>query len=227
MRIFLTGATGYMGSAVLDALRRAGHTVAALVRDPEKAERLTMRGVHAILGDLSMPKYYIAAVEACDSIIHAAYEPMKRGSDLDRQAIDALLGAAVRRAAKGQPVSFVYTSAYGSSATRPARPLRTRPCVRHRSFRGCPITKRLVLGGGPRQAAAHRDCAPRHCLWRRARNHWRSAARRSQRAASRRRGRSKSLGMHLRARSRRSVCQGCDAPEASGIYHANDEAASG
>src|SRR5512134_2985478 len=48
MRIFLTGATGYVGSAVLDALRRAGHSVAALVRDPEKAERLTMSGVHAI-----------------------------------------------------------------------------------------------------------------------------------------------------------------------------------
>ena len=35
MRIFLTGATGYIGSAVLDALLRAGHEVTALVRDPE------------------------------------------------------------------------------------------------------------------------------------------------------------------------------------------------
>ncbi|HEY5616538.1 MAG TPA: NAD-dependent epimerase/dehydratase family protein [Vicinamibacterales bacterium] len=110
MRIFLTGATGYVGSAVLDALLRGGHTVTALVRDPEKAERMSLRGVQPIVGDLSMPKYYVGAVEACDSIIHAALEPMKRGPDIDRQAIDSLLGAAIRHAAKGQPVSFVYTS---------------------------------------------------------------------------------------------------------------------
>jgi nucleoside-diphosphate-sugar epimerase len=110
MRIFLTGATGYIGSAVLDALRRGGHTVTALVRDPEKAERMRLIGVQPIVGDLSMPKYYVAAVEACDSIIHTALEPMRRAQDLDRQAIDSLLGAAVRRAAKSQPVSFVYTS---------------------------------------------------------------------------------------------------------------------
>ena len=110
MRIFLTGATGYVGSAVLDALRRGGHTVTALVRDPEKAERMRLIGVQPIVGDLSMPKYYIAAAEACDSIIHTALEPMRRAQDVDRQAIDSLLGAAVRHAAKGQPVSFVYTS---------------------------------------------------------------------------------------------------------------------
>src|SRR3970040_1275433 len=110
MRIFLTGATGYVGSAVLDALLRGGHTVTALVRDPEKAERMSLRGVQPIVGDLSMPKYYVGAVEACDSIIHAALEPMKRGPDIDRQAIDSLLGAAIRHAAKGQPGSFVYTS---------------------------------------------------------------------------------------------------------------------
>ena len=111
MRIFLTGATGYVGSAVLDALLRAGHTVTALVRDPEKAERMSLRGVQPIVGDLSMPNYYVAAVEACDGIIHTAIEPLKRGPDIDRQAIDSLLGAAIRRAARGQHVSFVYTSA--------------------------------------------------------------------------------------------------------------------
>ena len=41
MRIFLTGATGYVGSAVMDALLRSGHEVTALVRDPEKADAVT------------------------------------------------------------------------------------------------------------------------------------------------------------------------------------------
>ena len=45
MRIFLTGATGYIGSAVLDALLRANHQVTALVRTPQAAETARSRGV--------------------------------------------------------------------------------------------------------------------------------------------------------------------------------------
>ena len=45
MRIFLTGATGYIGSAVLDALVRGGHDVTALVRNNEKAKRVAKRVV--------------------------------------------------------------------------------------------------------------------------------------------------------------------------------------
>ena len=41
MRIFLTGGTGYIGAAVLDALIKHGHDVTALVRDNEKAATLT------------------------------------------------------------------------------------------------------------------------------------------------------------------------------------------
>ena len=55
MRIFLTGATGYVGSAVLDALLRAGHQVTALVRDNEKAARVAARGAHAVVGNLADP----------------------------------------------------------------------------------------------------------------------------------------------------------------------------
>jgi len=110
MRVFLTGATGYVGSAVLDALLRGGHTVTALVRDPEKAERLKVRGVQPVVGDLAEASWYASAAEACDSIIHTALENSKRGPSVDRQAIDALLGAAIRHAARGQAVSVVYSS---------------------------------------------------------------------------------------------------------------------
>src|SRR5688572_12498416 len=110
MRIFLTGATGYIGSAVLDALLRAGHDVTALVRDPEKAERLAVRGVQPVLGELSKPASYTPAAENCDGIIHTAYENSKRGQKVDRQGIEALLGSAIRRSSKGLPVSLVYTS---------------------------------------------------------------------------------------------------------------------
>ncbi len=61
MRIFLTGATGYIGSAVLDALMRGGHEVTALVRDPEKADGVARRGVKPVIGELSQAASYADA----------------------------------------------------------------------------------------------------------------------------------------------------------------------
>jgi nucleoside-diphosphate-sugar epimerase len=110
MRIFLTGATGYIGSAVMDALLRSGHEVTALVRDPEKAEQVSGRGVHPIIGELSRPASYAGAAESADSIIHTALESSKRKVKVDRQAIDTLLGAAARRVAAGLRARVVYTS---------------------------------------------------------------------------------------------------------------------
>ncbi|MDE3156356.1 MAG: NAD(P)H-binding protein [Acidobacteriota bacterium] len=96
MRIFLTGATGYIGSAVLDALVRAGHDVTALVRDNEKAARVTARGGHPVVGNLGEPESYRAAAEAQDGYIHTAFESSPRGPAVDRTVLDALI-AAVRR----------------------------------------------------------------------------------------------------------------------------------
>lgn len=148
MRIFLTGATGYIGSAVLDALLRGSHTVAALVRDPERAERLVGRGVQALVGDLSVPESYAPVAESCDGIIHTAYEPSRRGPAVDRQAIDTLLGAAIRHASKGQPVNVVYTSGvwvlgHTTGAAGEDAPVRPTPLVAWR-----PEHEKLVLDAG-------------------------------------------------------------------------------
>jgi nucleoside-diphosphate-sugar epimerase len=110
MRIFLTGATGYVGSAVLDALVRAGHEVTALVRDPEKAQRVSRLGVEPILGDLSKPASYSPSAIAADGIVHTAFEYSKNGQKVDRLAVETLIAAAERRASTGQPASLVYTS---------------------------------------------------------------------------------------------------------------------
>src|SRR3954451_20522993 len=88
MRIFLTGATGHIGSAVLDAMVRAGHDVTALVRDPEKGEHIRHRGVQAVVGELSKSASYVSQAEGCDAIVHTAMEPSKRGIKVDRQTID-------------------------------------------------------------------------------------------------------------------------------------------
>lgn len=111
MRIFLTGATGYIGSAVMEALLRGGHEVTALVRNQEKAERVSRRSVQPLIGELSRPASYAEAAEAADAIVHTALDSSKRRQKVDRQAIDTLLAAAGRRAASGRAASFVYTSA--------------------------------------------------------------------------------------------------------------------
>ena len=111
MRIFLTGATGYIGSAVLEAGLRAGHGMTALVRDPEKAEHVSQRGASPVIGELSKPASYAAAAEQCDATIHTAFEHSKRGQRVDRQAIDTLMAAAGRRADAGRPACIIYTSA--------------------------------------------------------------------------------------------------------------------
>jgi nucleoside-diphosphate-sugar epimerase len=105
MRIFLTGGTGYVGSAVLDALVRAGHRVDALVRNSERAADVQARGGHPVLGDLARPASYADAMAAADGAIHAAYDASARGADLDALVVDTLIDQPAR------PGRFVvYTS---------------------------------------------------------------------------------------------------------------------
>jgi nucleoside-diphosphate-sugar epimerase len=106
MRIFLTGATGYIGSATLEALLRGGHKVTAFVRTREQAARLAERDVETIVGTLGNPLSYGKAAAAHEGWIHTAFEYSDRGPEIDGIAVDALLEAA--RAAGGG--CLVYTS---------------------------------------------------------------------------------------------------------------------
>lgn len=96
MRIFLTGGTGYIGAAVLDAFVRAGHQVEALVRNSEKAAQVQARGAQPLMGDLAKPATYADAAASADGAIHAAFEYSPRGPELDEAALDALLAPSTR-----------------------------------------------------------------------------------------------------------------------------------
>jgi nucleoside-diphosphate-sugar epimerase len=115
MRIFLTGATGYIGTAVLDALVRGGHDVTALVRNNEKATSVAKRGGHPVIGDLADPESYRAAAEAQDGYVHTAWDTRSgRGEAIDRVIVDAMLDAARRPRTHGSTAPaqrfIIYTS---------------------------------------------------------------------------------------------------------------------
>ena len=90
MRVFLTGGTGYVGSAVLDALVRHGHRVDVLVRNSEGAARVQARGAQAILGDMQNASNWRAAAASADGAIHTAVEYSARQRELDAASLDVL-----------------------------------------------------------------------------------------------------------------------------------------
>ncbi len=109
MRVFVTGATGYIGSAVVDALQRASHDVIGLVRHQEKARRLATRNVHAAVGTLGNPATWHQEAASCDVFVHTAFEFSDKGPEIDRIAVDALIDLA-RHAAERGPAALIYTS---------------------------------------------------------------------------------------------------------------------
>src|SRR5687768_7006670 len=72
MRALVTGATGFVGSHLVDALRHGGDEVTAVARSPQKAAALTAAGVRVITGDLHDTKALQRAAEQQDVIFHVA-----------------------------------------------------------------------------------------------------------------------------------------------------------
>jgi nucleoside-diphosphate-sugar epimerase len=114
MRIFLTGATGHVGGAVLEALLRGGHTITALVRDSEKAERVAARGAHPVIGNLGDVGSFRGAAEAQDGYVHTALDRVSgRGPTIEKLALDTILAAAKRPRTAGARVDkrfVIFTS---------------------------------------------------------------------------------------------------------------------
>jgi len=89
MRIFMTGATGYIGSAVAAELRQRGHEVAALVRPDSETGALRDRGVVIVAGDLADLPSLGDTLAGYDAFIHTAQAHSDATVALDRGAIDA------------------------------------------------------------------------------------------------------------------------------------------
>ncbi|MDQ2950041.1 MAG: NAD-dependent epimerase/dehydratase family protein, partial [Acidobacteriota bacterium] len=142
MKVFLTGATGYIGSAVAEALLAAGHTVAALARSLEAEQTIRDRGMTPVSGDLKHPESLTAPIQSVDGVIHAGTTNEGRA---DGEAILAMLSAL-----KGTGKPFVYTSGVwviGKTGDQPAdesTPLNPPPIVAWR-----PAVEKSVLNASP------------------------------------------------------------------------------
>ena len=88
MRVFITGATGYIGSAVVPALRERGHDVTALVRPATDSTNLRDRGVAIVAGDLASLPSLANTLGSFDAFLHIAQANTPDAAALNRTALD-------------------------------------------------------------------------------------------------------------------------------------------
>lgn len=118
MRVFVTGASGFIGTAVVRELIEAGHRVLGLARGDASAEALTRQGAEVNRGDLTDTEGLAEGARVCDGVIHLGFihdfSNMAASLETDRLAI-AAIGEAL--AGSGRP--FVGTT--GTMLLTPGR----------------------------------------------------------------------------------------------------------
>jgi nucleoside-diphosphate-sugar epimerase len=92
-RVFVTGATGYLGNAIAERLVRAGHEVLGLTRSRESAATLEATGIRPVLGNLNVSESYLPALKNCDAVVHAAIDS-RSAAQTDQRALEAIRAAA-------------------------------------------------------------------------------------------------------------------------------------
>lgn len=94
MRVFLTGATGFIGEAIIEELLGAGHEILGLARNEQKARLLERSGVSVQLGDLDDTDSLVAGARASNGVIHTAFghdfSKYLEAGEADRRAIKAM-----------------------------------------------------------------------------------------------------------------------------------------
>ncbi len=93
MRVLLTGGTGFIGSAVLRTLRRAGHEVLAVVRSQDSETAVNELGATGVIGDLRDTAWLATALRGVDAGIHAAAAGDGTDPEINTSVVDAAVEA--------------------------------------------------------------------------------------------------------------------------------------
>ncbi|HEX4005920.1 MAG TPA: SDR family oxidoreductase [Acidobacteriaceae bacterium] len=119
MRVFVTGATGFIGSRVVPELIAAGHSVLGLTRSEAGAAALTAAGAQPHRGDIYDLESIRSGAAQADAVIHLAFNhdfsKFQENCETDRRVIETL-GATVR---PGQPL--LVTSGTGMGSAQPGQ----------------------------------------------------------------------------------------------------------
>jgi len=115
MNVALTGATGFIGSHVLEELHKHGHEVTALVRDDAQADIVATRGATPTVIDLYDRPAVVSALRTADGAVHTASPGDATSADLDSAVVDAAINAF---AGTGKP--YLHISGVWIYGTNPA-----------------------------------------------------------------------------------------------------------
>jgi nucleoside-diphosphate-sugar epimerase len=146
MKVFITGATGYIGFNVAKAYRRAGHEVWGLTRSEEKARILCRHEIRPVVGSMQQTDGWEVPAKDCSVLIHAAVDYQTDPFALDKQTVEFLLSLARQGP---RPKTLIYTSGvwvYGS--THGALVDETTPLNPPKMVARRPATEELVLSAG-------------------------------------------------------------------------------
>lgn len=125
MRIFVTGASGWVGSAVVPELIGAGHQVLGLARSDSSAEAVAARGAEVLRGDLDDLDTLRTGAAECDGVVHLAFghdfSRFDASVQTDARAIDAF-GTALEGSGKPLVIASGTPAIPGKVATEHDRP---------------------------------------------------------------------------------------------------------
>jgi dihydroflavonol-4-reductase len=134
-RVFVTGASGFIGGALATRLLERGDEVVGLARSDEAAEKVAARGAEVARGDLLDEDSLVAGMAACDAAYHVAGANSHCPADPDMLLKVNVGGAeaAVRAAAKAGIGRMVYTSS-AASLGEPAGTVGSEDCAHRGSY---------------------------------------------------------------------------------------------